>query len=76
MAKYLIEVPDSVTEGDLVRELSVFQPLVSVSIPLEHWMGEGEKLFGSVERGAYGALIGIAFSMGAWWADRPWRTDR
>ena len=33
---------------------------------LELWQLEGEALFG--QRG-----VGAAFSLGAWWADRPWR---
>jgi hypothetical protein len=32
------------------------------------WQAEGEKLLEG--KG------GLMFSLGAWWADRPWRTDR
>ena len=33
------------------------------------WKEEGERIFGNT--GAVG--VGVAFSAGAWWADRPWR---
>ena len=32
------------------------------------WQAEGERLF---EGG-----VGLMFSLGEWWADRPWRKDR
>lgn len=33
---------------------------------LEAWQQEGERLLGQ-------SGIGAAFSLGSWWADRPWR---
>jgi len=48
---------------DAANELEL---LVAHCKRLEDWQHEGEMLFGQKSFGA-------AFSLGAWWADRPWR---
>ena len=48
---------------DAANELEL---LVTHMKRLEKWKHEGEQFF---ERGG----IGVAFAIGAWWADRPWR---
>ncbi len=48
---------------DAANELEI---LVAHCKRLEDWQRKGEALLGQTG-------IGAAFSLGAWWADRPWR---
>lgn len=41
--------------------------LIAHAEQLEAWKAEGERLFS-------GGGFAVAFALGAWWADRPWRT--
>ena len=57
-------VPDAknYTAGAVV-ELAT---LIAHAQAVEKWKAEGEGLFS-------GGGFAVAFSLGAWWADRPWR---
>jgi hypothetical protein len=52
----------SYAAGDLVELAN----LIAHAQAVEKWKVEGERLFG-------GGGLSVAFSLGAWWADRPWR---
>jgi len=49
---------------DAANELKL---LVAHCGRLESWQQEGERLLGGQQG------VSAAFSLGAWWADRPWR---
>ena len=64
-----VENAQSFTAGDLVELanlISESKRLTAHASALEAWAAKGDRILGS---GAFGA----AFSLGAWWADRPWR---
>ena len=50
------------TAGDLVELAN----LIAHAQAVDKWKAKGERLFG-------GGGFAVAFSLGAWWADRPWR---
>lgn len=54
----------SYTAGDLVELAN----LIAHAQDVEKWRAKGERLFGGG-----GGGFAVAFSLGAWWADRPWR---
>lgn len=60
-------VPDaqSYTAGDIVELAN----LISMVQQLETWKAEGERLL-------CGDRFSSSFSLGQWWADRPWRNRR
>jgi hypothetical protein len=40
---------------------------------MDKWIAEGEALMDRVDKGGFGLCFFLGFSIGAWWADRPWR---
>lgn len=40
---------------------------------IEKWVKDGESMMKDIESGRHGHVVAIAFSLGMWWADRPWR---
>lgn len=58
-----VENAQEFSAGDLVELAN----LIAHADRLEAWKAEGERIFG-------GGGVSVAFALGAWWADRPWRT--
>jgi len=52
----------SYTAGDLVELAN----LIAHAQAVETWKSDGDRLF-------VGSGFSVAFSLGEWWADRPWR---
>jgi hypothetical protein len=57
-----VEDAQSFTAGDLVELAN----LIAHAEQVEKWKAQGGRLFG-------GDGFTVALSLGAWWADRPWR---
>ena len=57
---------ESELESEAREAVNTLERMVTYAKEVEAWMANGEKLFD--KSGA-----SVMFSLGSWWADRPWR---